>query len=134
MRIGTVAARLRISPEAVRFYEREGLLPAPARGASGYREYDEEDFERLRLLHGLRQLEVALADAARLAVMCAAGRCDEVSEELRRRVRDQRAEVKRRIVELRHLDQRLARLDRQLAEGRLPQAVIGEERAEAADG
>ena len=133
MRIGDVAQRLRLSPEALRFYEREGLLPPPGRRESGYREYDEDDFERLRLLHGLRQLELALPEAARLAVMCAAGQCDEVSEELRTWVRQQRAEVKRRIGELRHLDRRLATLDRQLAEGRPPQAVIGRAE-EAADG
>ncbi|OGN86692.1 MAG: hypothetical protein A2X23_04900 [Chloroflexi bacterium GWC2_73_18] len=131
MRIGRVAHRLRVSPEAIRFYEREGLLPPPRRGESGYRDYDDADLERLRLLQGLRQLELRLPEAARLAVMCEAGRCDEVSDELRGLIRQQRAEIERRLAELAHLDRRLAELDRQLAEGRLPQAVIGRSEEEA---
>ena len=81
MRIGTLAERLGTTPHAIRFYERRGLLPAPGRSTNRYREYDEADAERLRLLLGLRQLDIPLDQAAELASMCAAGRCDEVSDD-----------------------------------------------------
>src|SRR5271166_5176709 len=56
MRIGELAARAEVNIQTVRFYEREGLLRAPIRTASGYRSYAESDLERLhfiRLCQGL---------------------------------------------------------------------------------
>ncbi len=72
MRIGALAEQLGTTPHAIRFYERRGLLPAPARSDNRYREYSEADAERLRLLIGLRQLDIPLEQAAELATMCAA--------------------------------------------------------------
>jgi DNA-binding transcriptional MerR regulator len=56
MRIGELAALAEVNIQTVRFYEREGLLRAPVRTASGYRSYAESDLERLhfiRLCQGL---------------------------------------------------------------------------------
>lgn len=124
MRIGTLAERLGTTPHAIRFYERRGLLPAPVRSANRYREYGEADAERLRLLIGLRQLDIPLHQAAELATMCAAGRCDEVSDELRSVLADKRKELGRRIAELRHLDRRMAHLAGQLEAGGPPRTLI----------
>ena len=108
MRIGDLAKRLGTTAHAIRFYERRGLLPAPGRGSNGYRDYTEADLSRLRLLIGLRQLDLPLAQAADLASLCAAGRCDEVSDELRAVLSDKRKELARRLDEMRYLDRRLA--------------------------
>lgn len=70
MRIGTLASQLGTTTHAIRFYERRGLLPAPGRSGNGYREYSEADAERLRLLIGLRHLDVPLHQAAELASDC----------------------------------------------------------------
>ncbi|MEP6638972.1 MAG: MerR family transcriptional regulator, partial [Chloroflexota bacterium] len=123
MKIGELAKTLGTTPEAVRFYEREGL-PGPARQASGYRDYSPAEADRLRLLLGLRQLDLPLSDAARLATLCADGRCPEVSDDLRRSLPIQRAEVRRRIAELRHLAARLADLERHLTAGDAPGPLI----------
>ncbi len=45
--IGQVARRAGVGVETVRFYEREGLLEAPPRRSSGYRQYSEEVVKRL---------------------------------------------------------------------------------------
>ena len=124
MRIGTLALRLGISPHAIRFYERRGLTPAPGRGSNRYRDYGEHDVERLRLLIGLRQLDIPLEQAAELAAMCAAGRCDEVSDGLRLLLAAKRDELARRIAELRYLDRRMAHLVGQLAAGGAPRTLI----------
>jgi DNA-binding transcriptional MerR regulator len=124
MRIGDLAARLGVTPHAVRLYERDGLVPQPERRANGYREYTERDAERLRLLIGLRQLDLPLAQAAELAGMCAAGRCDEVSVELRTVLAVKRTELKRRMNEMRYLDRRLAHLQGDLAAGEAPRPLI----------
>lgn len=75
------------------FYEQRGPLPEPGRETNRYREYTEADGERLRLLVGLRELDIPLEQAAELATMCAAGRCDEVSEELRSLLTGKRREL-----------------------------------------
>ncbi len=111
MRIGTLASQLGTTPHAIRFYERRGLLPAPGRSGNGYREYSEADAERLRLLIGLRHLDVPLHQAAELATMCATGRCDEVSDE-------------RRLAAMRFLDQRMAHLAGELEAGATLRTLI----------
>src|SRR5213593_3391757 len=124
MRIGELATQLGLAPETLRSYERLGLLPKPARDGSRYRRYGEADVERLRLLAGLRQLDLPLAEAAKLAGMCAEGRCDEVTDELRAAIPAERAKLRRRIRDLRHVDERLAVLEHDLAAGRRPRDLI----------
>lgn len=124
MRIGELAKRLGTTPETIRFYEGTGLLPVPSRGPNGYRVYTERDLSRLRLLIGLRQLDLPVAQAADLATLCAAGRCDEVSDELKVVLADKRVELARRMDEMRYLDGRLAHLAGQLEAGESPRPLI----------
>ncbi len=124
MRIRALADQLGTTPQAIRFYEAHGFLPLPQRGENRYRDYREADVERLRLLLGLRQLDLPLEQAAGLASMCAAGRCDEVSAELRAALAEKRIEVQRRMTELRYLDERLAHLQGGLAAGESPRPLI----------
>lgn len=126
MRISDLATSLGTTAHAIRFYERNGLLPKPARGHNGYRDYSEADASRLRLLVGLRQLDLPLGQAADLATLCAAGRCDEVSDELKLVLAEKRRELARRMDELRYLDGRLAHLAGQLAAGEPPRPLIME--------
>ena len=55
MKIAELATRAGVAPSAVRWYEQEGVLPAPARQPNGYRAYDEVDLARLRLVLSLRR-------------------------------------------------------------------------------
>ena len=43
VRISELADRVGVPTSTVRYYERVGLLAVPARTASGYRDYDEDD-------------------------------------------------------------------------------------------
>lgn len=124
MRIGTLARQLGTTPHAIRFYERRGALSGPSRRDNGYREYTDVDAERLRLLLGLRQLDLPLDQASQLASMCAEGRCDEVSADLRVALSEKRADLRRRINQLRYLDRRLAHLEGNLAAGEAPRPLI----------
>lgn len=119
-----MSQRLGIAPETLRYYERLGLVPPAARTGGAYRLYTHEDAERLRLLVGLRQLDLPLTVAAKLATMCAAGRCGEVSDELRSAIPLERSKLRRRIHELRHVDRRLALLERDLEAGQRPRELI----------
>jgi DNA-binding transcriptional MerR regulator len=63
MRIGEVAGRAGVSVDTVRFYERVGVLPAPARTESGYRDYVPGTVERIRLTRELQAIGFTLNDA-----------------------------------------------------------------------
>jgi DNA-binding transcriptional MerR regulator len=63
MKIGEVAARAGVTVDTVRFYERVGVLPAPARTESGYRSYQPGIVERIRLTRELQAIGFTLSDA-----------------------------------------------------------------------
>jgi DNA-binding transcriptional MerR regulator len=60
MKIGQVAAGADVTIDTVRFYERRGLLPAPHRRPSGYREYPPSTVERIGLARALQSLGFTL--------------------------------------------------------------------------
>lgn len=62
VKIGELALATGISAHTIRFYEREGILPSPARLRSGVREYPDESIPLLRCVAALRRLGMALAD------------------------------------------------------------------------
>lgn len=110
MRIGELARRVGVSTDTVRFYERSGWLPRPARRENDYREYGEADVEHLRLLIDLRRLELPLNEAARVAGWCHSGHCADASAHLPALIAEQRTEIAERMDRLRILDERLADL------------------------
>jgi MerR family mercuric resistance operon transcriptional regulator/MerR family copper efflux transcriptional regulator len=59
-RIGRVAREAGVTVDTVRFYERRGVLPEPAREPSGYRRYGDEAVERIRLTKSLQALGFSL--------------------------------------------------------------------------
>ena len=66
MKIGTLAKRADVAIDTVRYYERQGLLPAPVRLASGYRDYDDGDVSRLQFIRRAKALGFTLAEIREL--------------------------------------------------------------------
>jgi Cd(II)/Pb(II)-responsive transcriptional regulator len=66
MRIGELAQKGGCDVETVRFYEREGLLDAPAREANGYRRYGERHLVQLHFIRHCRSLGMGLPDVRTL--------------------------------------------------------------------
>ena len=64
--IGTLARAADVSVQTIRYYERRGLLPQPARRASGYRVYAAETVTRLRFIRRAQALGFTLAEVAEL--------------------------------------------------------------------
>ncbi len=60
MKIGELAACTGCAVETIRYYEREGLLPEPARSSGNYRLYAEPHVERLRFIRHCRTLDMTL--------------------------------------------------------------------------
>lgn len=62
MKIGEVARRAEVTIDTIRFYERCGVLPSPARRPSGYREYGDETVGRIRLARKMQSVGLSLAE------------------------------------------------------------------------
>lgn len=62
MLIGELADALDVPTETVRFYERRGLLPEPARAKNGYRIYDDQALARLRFIRSAQTAGLTLAE------------------------------------------------------------------------
>ncbi len=77
--ISVLADSLGLSTDTVRYYERLGLLPPPARtqDPAGYRLYDEEASERLQFIRGAQRMGPSLSGTSRelLDVARDRGRC-----------------------------------------------------------
>lgn len=66
MRTGELATRAGVNIQTLRFYEREGLLRAPMRTASGYRSYQESDLDRVRFIRLCQGLGFTLREIQEL--------------------------------------------------------------------
>ena len=64
--IGQLARAAGVGVETVRFYERKGLLDAPARKDSGYRQYDDESVARLKFIRQAQQVGFTLKEIGEL--------------------------------------------------------------------
>jgi len=62
LRIGDVAAATGFSRDAIRYYERLGLLGQPLRTDAGYRVYGEQSLKRLRVIRNARRFGFSLAE------------------------------------------------------------------------
>lgn len=88
LKIGEVSLASGIGIEALRFYERSGLLGKPARTASGYRVYDQSVIDRLAFIKKAQTLGFSLEEIRRIIEESKAGEspCAEVREIVRRRL------------------------------------------------
>jgi MerR family transcriptional regulator, thiopeptide resistance regulator len=60
--VGKVARMAGVSVKTMHHYDEIGLLPAPGRGESGYREYEDSDIERLQRILFYRELGFTLRE------------------------------------------------------------------------
>jgi MerR family transcriptional regulator, copper efflux regulator len=98
-RISELAARVGVPATTLRFYEREGLLPA-ARTSSGYRQYTDGDRDRLAFIAAAKDLGLPLRQIRELLEVWAGGMCRDVRDGLRPRVSGQIAAAEDRIADL----------------------------------
>ena len=62
MKIGELAKLTDCQVETIRYYEREGLLPEPARSEGNYRLYTQAHVERLTFIRNCRSLDMTLEE------------------------------------------------------------------------
>jgi DNA-binding transcriptional MerR regulator len=64
--IGQVAQKTGLSVDAIRFYEKSGLLPRPARTQGGYRLYEEREIADLEFIQKAQRLGFSLKEIREL--------------------------------------------------------------------
>jgi DNA-binding transcriptional MerR regulator len=62
MKIGEIAKAAGVSTSRIRFYEREGIIPAAERGANGYRNYPADLIALLRFIEQAQHLGLTLRE------------------------------------------------------------------------
>ena len=82
--IGELAAHAGVTAEAIRYYEREGVIPPASRvGAGSYRQYGAADAQRLRFVRRARDLGFSLEEVRELLTLAAGDPskpCDDVNQ------------------------------------------------------
>lgn len=108
MQIKDLSRATGVDVETIRYYEKQGLLPEPARRENGYRDYADQHLERLSFIRHCRALDMPLADVKRLLgfVDDPDGHCDDVNH----LVDDQLARVRARLKSMRALELQLLQL------------------------
>ena len=66
IKIGELATRTGATVETIRYYEKEKLLPEPARSQGNYRLYNKAHFERLQFVLHCRTLDMTLDEVRTL--------------------------------------------------------------------
>jgi DNA-binding transcriptional MerR regulator len=64
VKIGQAATESGVSIDTIRFYERRGVLPAPARTSAGYRVYGDATVARIQLAKRMQSLGLTLDEIA----------------------------------------------------------------------
>jgi MerR family mercuric resistance operon transcriptional regulator len=66
MTIGELARAAGVNVETIRYYQRRGLIPEPAKPAGGHRRYPPEALDQLGFIRGAQQLGFSLEEAREL--------------------------------------------------------------------
>ncbi len=78
MNIGQLSRLAGVPIDTVRYYERQHLLPAPSRSASGYRHYEPQDVARLTFIRRAKSLGFTLDEIRELLQI--SGRHDDMAQ------------------------------------------------------
>ena len=105
MQIGIVAKRIGLSIDAIRFYERNALLPRAARTEGGFRQYGESEVETLAFIRRVQGLGFKLSEIRGLLKL----RGDRLQPcaPVKRRLQQKLADVQRKLTDLQKLEHEL---------------------------
>ena len=108
MRSGQLAAACGVHQETLRYYERRGLLAAPPRDRSGYRDFPDQAVQRIRSIKQAQGLGLSLAEISDLLEANPAGviSCGDLAS----RIEPKLAEIDAKIADLQALQVHLQNL------------------------
>jgi DNA-binding transcriptional MerR regulator len=105
MQIGTVGKRVGLSVDAIRFYERNELLPRPPRTHGGFRQYAESDIETLAFIRRVQGLGFKLSEIR--ALLRLRGNRLHPCAPVRRRLEEKLSDVQQKLTDLHKLEHEL---------------------------
>ncbi len=108
MRIGELARATGTKAETIRYYEREGILPAADRTDSNYREYSDDHLAALTFVRRARELGFGMAQVRQLLAL--SDHDDKPCENVDRLVQEQLGEIDRKIADLTLLREELGQM------------------------
>ena len=101
--IQEVSQRTGLSAHTLRYYEKEGLIASVDRSPGGFRQYTDEDLERLSLICCLKNTGMSIQEIARFVQLTHEG--DHTLKERVELLREHRERVLERMEEMqKHLD------------------------------
>lgn len=103
--IGTVAKHTGLTVDAIRFYEKAGLLKRPPRSEGGYRLFRTEDVQSLKFIRKAQELGFSLQEIRELLVL--QEEREEACGHVRELLEQKLASVRRKIKELEKLETNL---------------------------
>ncbi len=106
LKIGRVSAKTGLSVDAIRFYEKSGLLQRPARTPGGYRLYEEREIADLEFIQKAQQLGFSLNEIRELFSI--QRHPNEVCEHVRDLISQKLAVVRAKIAQLTAMETELA--------------------------
>lgn len=120
--IGTASKQTGCHIETIRYYERIGLLPPPARSPSGYRRCGLEQLKRLTFVRRARDLGFTLDEVRRLLRL--ADRRERSCAQVRDLATAHLHDVQAKIRDLRAMERVLKGMIVQCADGTLPDCPV----------
>lgn len=108
--------------ETIRFYERIGLLPPPARSESGYRRYTLEHLKRLTFIRRARDVGFTLDEVRRLLRL--ADRRERSCAQVRDLATGHVGDIQAKVRDLRAMERVLKTMVAQCADGTLPDCPL----------
>lgn len=108
MRIGAVAKQVGISVEAVRFYEKQGLIEIPTRNESNYRVYSPDVVKQLSFINRAKELGFTLKEIKELLFL----RLDPntTCAEIKKQTDNKIADIEQKILDLEQIKAALVKL------------------------
>ncbi len=90
MRIGELSGKTGVSTKTIRYYEDVGLVPAPARTSSGYRDYDHAAERRLGFIRAAQSVGLTLGEIREVLAFRDRGQtpCSHVAQLIQRHAED----------------------------------------------
>lgn len=104
--IGALAEAAGINLETIRFYQRRGLMPEPARPQGGIRRYGEPDLARVRFIKSAQRLGFSLDEVVELLKLEDGSHCGQARVQGEQKL----AEVRARLADLQRIEQALSEL------------------------
>ncbi len=120
--IGALASESGVHIETIRYYEKIGVMPKPARSAGGYRLYTGEHLKRLTFIRRGRELGFTL-DELRGLLRLVDGHAYTCAE-VRALTLDHVADIRRKIVDLRRLERVMTDISSRCSGKRVPDCPI----------